>query len=285
MLIKFWGARGSVPVSGKDYVRYGGDTTCVEIRSAGGELIIVDAGTGIRRLGNKLLEEKCRSFSILFTHSHWDHVMGFPFFYPIYSKGTEIHMLGCPFAQNAVKEMISKTMQPPSFPVKFDEVSARFVFSEICTDSFSIGGITVHPILTSHPNHGMGYRFTEGDTSFVFLTDNELGYTHPGGLAFRDYEEFSRGADLLVHDSEFLQEEYDKKRTWGHSTINQALDLAIMARVKRFGLFHHNQDRTDSQIDDMVAQCRGRIRRENSPMECFAAASDMEIILSGDRVS
>ncbi len=279
MKIKFWGTRGSIPVSGPEYNRYGGDTTCVEIRNKENEIIIIDAGSGIRRLGKSLLEEGRKSYTVLFTHSHWDHVMGFPFFMPVYRNDTEIHMMGCPFAQNAVKDMISKTMQPPTFPVRFEEVASKFYFSEICTDGFNIGSMRIIPTLLSHPNHGLGYKFIEDGVSFVFITDNELGYTHNGGLTPRDYEEFGRNADLFVHDSEWRIDEYVKRRTWGHSTFKQAAELALRAGAKRFGMFHHNQERTDSQIDEMVSDCRGIIKREHSDMECFAVAAGQEIEL------
>ncbi|MBI5242095.1 MAG: MBL fold metallo-hydrolase [Elusimicrobia bacterium] len=279
MLIKFWGARGSIPVSGREYLRYGGDTTCVELRAAGGEVVIIDAGSGIRRLGKRLMKEGRQSFILLFTHSHWDHVMGFPFFLPIYFKGTRLRMMGCPFAQKAVKDVIARTMQPPVFPVKFDDIGAKFAYSEICAEPFRIGGMRVEPVLLSHPNRGLGYRFIERGKSFVFLTDNELGLVHPGGLALKDYVEFCRGADLLVHDCEYLDSEYPKRRAWGHSTLSQALRLALASSVRRLGLFHHNQERTDAQIDAMVRECRARIRRERSRLKCFAVSEGLTIRL------
>jgi len=285
MKIKFWGVRGSIPVCGKEFIRYGGDTTCVEVRDSHDNVVIIDAGTGIRRLGKQLLTEGKRSYAMLFTHSHWDHVMGFPFFVPIYLKGTEMHMMGCPFAQDVVKNMISKTMQAPSFPVQFDQVAAKFTFSEICTDTFNLGAMTITPILTSHPNHGIGYRFTEGAASFVFLTDNELAYVHPGGLQLRDYEEFARGADLLVHDSEYVSSEYENRKTWGHSTCQQAIDLALRAGVKKFGLTHHNQERTDDQVDKMVAECKKTAELRSSALEIFGVAADTEIILESKEVA
>ncbi|HAH06463.1 MAG TPA: MBL fold metallo-hydrolase [Elusimicrobia bacterium] len=279
MLIRFWGARGSIPVCGKDTLRYGGDTTCVEIRTSDGQVVVVDAGTGIRRLGKKLIREGHKSCILLFTHAHWDHVMGFPFFLPVYHKDFRIRTMGCPFAQRTIKDVISKTMQPPSFPIKFSDISAQFQYTDICERPFRIGSMTVAPILLSHPNQGMGYRFTEKGRSFVFLTDNELGVVHPGGLAMKDYVRFCRGADLLVHDSEYLDEEYPRRRAWGHSTLSQALHLALTSEVKSYGLYHHNQDRTDRQVDAMVSECRRRIRREGSKLRCFAVAQDQEVRL------
>jgi len=279
MRIKFWGARGSIPVSGKNYNKYGGCTTCVEVRSRKDELIIVDAGSGIRPLGKELLKNSHNNLNMLFTHSHWDHVLGFPFFAPIYSKKTHINIMGCSFSSDPVREIIAKTMQPPGFPVKFEEIEARFDFGSICAGGCDIGGLQVLPIELSHPNQGLGYKFTEGGKSFAFLTDNELGFMHPGGRKPEDYEAFSRGADLLVHDADYTPEEYPRRRTWGHSTWEQALDLALKSEVRALGLFHHNQDRLDRDLDRIVAECQRRARRARSRLKCFAVKEGQEIKL------
>lgn len=270
MKIKFWGARGSIPVSGKQYLKYGGSTACVEVRSQNDELIIIDAGSGIRPLGKELLKKSHHAFNMLFTHSHWDHVLGFPFFAPIYNKNTRIKIMGCSFSSDSVREIIAKTMQPPGFPVKFEEISARFEFDSMCSAGGEIAGMKVLPIELSHPNNGLGYKFTEAGKTFVFLTDNELGFVHPGGQTPEVYAAFSRGADLLVHDADYTPEEYPRRKTWGHSTWEQALDLALKSGVRALGLFHHNQDRADSQVDAIVAQCSRRIRRAGARLKCFA---------------
>lgn len=279
MKIKFWGARGSIPVSGKNYIKYGGCTTCVEVRSRKDELIIVDAGSGIRLLGKELLKNSHNNLNMLFTHSHWDHVLGFPFFAPIYNKKTHISIMGCSFSSDPVREIIAKTMQPPGFPVKFEEIEARFDFGSLCTGGCDIGGLQVLPIELSHPNNGLGYKFSEGGRNFVFLTDNELGFIHPGGKKPEDYVAFSRGADVLVHDADYTPEEYPRRKTWGHSTWEQALDLALKAEVRALGLFHHNQDRFDRDLDRIVAECARRVRRAGSRMKCFAVKEGQEIKL------
>ncbi|MFA5138673.1 MAG: MBL fold metallo-hydrolase [Elusimicrobiota bacterium] len=272
MLIRCWGARGSIPVSGEQYLKYGGDTTCLEIRTRSGELVIVDAGSGIRALGKEVHKEGVRSLHLIFTHAHLDHVMGFPFFRPIYSKTTRIELYGCPFAQGSVESMLARTMSPPSFPVRFEDVSALLCPHKDCTQRFTVGSMDISPVLLSHPNQGIGYKFAENGRSFVFLTDNELTHAHPGGLKYEDYLAFAEGADLLIHDSEFTAEEYKTTKTWGHSVYTDALRLALEAGVESFGLFHHNQDRSDAALDAMVRDCRRIISERGSKMGCSAVA-------------
>jgi phosphoribosyl 1,2-cyclic phosphodiesterase len=277
MLIRCWGARGSIAVSGKDYLRYGGDTPCIEIRTKDDRIVIIDSGSGIRRLGNRLLTEQRLDFTMIFTHAHWDHIMGLPFFKPIYQKEARILMYGCPFSQESVREMISRIMAPPNFPVNYDDILADITYQESCQEAFTVGDMTVIPIPISHPNQGMGYRFQEDGKSFVFLTDNELSHRHPGGMAFEDYCAFVKGADLLFHDAEYRPEDYPQTKTWGHSVFTDALRLALCSGVPRFGLFHHNQDRTDQAVDEMVEECRKIAAGRH--LECFAVYEDMEIVL------
>jgi ribonuclease BN (tRNA processing enzyme) len=279
MHIRIWGARGSIPVSGKEYLKYGGDTTCLEIRSKNNDVILIDAGSGIRRCGNNLLKENIYDFSIIFTHSHWDHILGFPFFKPIYFKKTNINIYGCPFAMNSIKNMISDTMSYPHFPVYFDDINSNIIFKTDCIEDFTIGNIQVKHTLLSHPNKGMGYKFIEDDKSFVFLTDNELTYQHEGGLTFNDYKSFAENCDLLIHDAEYDEEEYKTKKAWGHSCYKDTVNLAIQANVKSYGLFHHNQDRSDEGVDNFVSESIKIISNNKSSIKCFGVYQDMELEL------
>lgn len=276
MVIRCWGARGSIPVCGEEYIKYGGDTTCMEIRSKDNDTIIIDAGSGIRRLGDRLITEKQKSLNILFTHSHMDHIVGFPFFKPLHYKSNHIAIYGCSFAQESIKGILAKAITPPYFPVDLDDYQAEISYRDVCSDSFTIGSIEITPILLSHPNQGYGYKLVEDGKSFIFLTDNELTFQHPGGLTYPDYLSFSKDADLLIHDAEFTKEEYKKTKEWGHSVYEDALRLALDAQVKRFGLFHHNQDRSDADVDEMVAHCRSVIENQGSVLECFAVHQGME---------
>jgi phosphoribosyl 1,2-cyclic phosphodiesterase len=275
MFVKIWGSRGSIPVSGQEYIKYGGDTTCIEIRTKNGRVIIIDAGTGIRRLGKDLLAQGLYEYDLIFTHAHWDHVMGFPFFRPLYSDRTSLRVHGCPFAEEFVRTMLTKIVSPPNFPVNYGDLKARIEYSDGCPEKFQIDSVTVMPIDISHPGGGKGYKFIEDGRIFVFLTDHEIGYTHPGGLPHEDYLKFCASADLLVHDAEFTGEEFARHRSWGHSAYLDTLNLAMEAGVKQLALFHINQDRTDKAMDKIVDHCRRVIRESNAQVEILGACCDM----------
>jgi ribonuclease BN (tRNA processing enzyme) len=251
----------------------------MEIRSTDNEIIIIDAGSGIRRVGDRLLAENRKKLNILFTHLHMDHIVGFPFFKPLHYKSVHMDIYGCSFARESIKGILSKAITPPYFPVDLDDYQAQISYRDVSSDPFSIGSIEITPILLSHPNRGYGYKLVEDGKSFVFLTDNELTFQHPGGCAYPDYLSFCGGADLLIHDAEFTGEEYKKKKGWGHSVYEDALRLALDAGVKRFGLFHHNQDRSDADIDGMVAHCRRVIESRKSGLACFAVHQGMAITM------
>jgi len=277
MIIRCWGARGSIPVSGREYVQYGGSTTCLEIQTQDDRIIVVDAGSGIRKLGQTLLKEDRQELHLVFTHAHWDHLIGFPFFGPIYRKGVRLEFYGCPFAQRSVRSMFSGTMGSPNFPVDFSALKAEIHYRESCDAPFEIGSVTVTPILLSHPNQGIGYRFSEGGRQFVFLTDNELGHPHPGGLPYEAYREFAAGADLLIHDAQYTAAEYGATKGWGHSLYTEALRLGMEAEVQRLGLFHHDPDRTDEGLELLVADCQRILGERGSGPECFAVHEGLEI--------
>ncbi len=275
MFVRCWGSRGSIPVCGPDYIKYGGDTTCIEIRAQSGDLIIVDAGTGIRRLGNLLVEENRNLYHFLFTHTHWDHLMGFPFFKPLYRPESNIAIYRCPFPGKFIEVIVRTLMEPPHFPVRYSDLKANITFKDGCPSDFQIGSVTVIPITLSHPNSGCGYKFIENGKSFVFLTDNELGFIHPGGLRPNDYSLLCANADLLIHDAEFTPEEYKESIEWGHSTYVDTLEMALKAKARRLGLFHLYRERTDAEMDQIVDRCRKIITDRGSRMECFAVGTDM----------
>ncbi len=278
MRITCWGARGSVSVCGPAYVKYGGETTCLEVRGPEDELLIIDAGTGIRRLGNQLMAQGPVRADMLFTHAHLDHLAGFPFFKPIYHSSTRLNIVCCAFEQDFVEQMISYTMAAPYYPVPLAKCQARIDFPQVCGQRFDMAGLAVETIPLSHPNGGVGYKLTENGRSFVFLTDNELGFKHPNGVGREEYVAFCQGADLLIHDAEYTPQEYERlNQGYGHSTYVDALELALEAGVKRFGLFHHNQDRLDDEIDELAADCRRRVEEAGAEMEVMAMAIDQTV--------
>jgi len=254
MRLEVWGARGSIAVSGEAYDRYGGDTTCVCLDTKAGETVILDAGTGLRALGNKVLDEDRDTFHFVLSHAHWDHLLGFPFFKPLYRKGVTIHIHGCTYAQQSIKNFLGTVMQPPFFPVTLDDVNAQLVFDDECKPHFEVGCMCCESIPLSHPNNGYGFRFAEDDKSFAFFPDNEFSHPHPGGRAFDDYRDFVRGVDVLIHDAEYLPEEYEQySRGWGHSRYTDTVRLGVEADVKQLVLWHLNQDRVDDDVDGLAA--------------------------------
>lgn len=280
MRIKVWGCRGTLPTPGHHTLKYGGNTTCVEIRNNKGFPTIIDAGSGLRLLGKQLMaEEGLEEICLMLTHSHWDHLMGFPFFLPAYFSRFHINVCGVQSARNYMAQSLARQLEAPYFPVNFDQLKARFNFEckgPGCEDCKQMP-ITSVPL--SHPNGGYGFRFSENGRDFVLLTDNELGYQHPGGLLPEGYVEFCKDADVLFHDAQYTDADYLKTKTWGHSTYKETLKLAIDARVKKLGLFHHDPDRTDTEIDLIVAELQQSAREQGSELEVFAVFEGQIITL------
>ena len=284
MKIKVWGCRGSITTPGPTTLRYGGNSTCLEIRTDTGQVIVVDAGSGVRNLGKALRQENAvAAVRFFITHSHWDHLAGFPFFEPAYFDRYTITFCGGPHAQDSIRRYLAHQMQAPFFPVDFSLLRAKFNFRcerpHMEPGNCHIDGLEVCPVSLSHPNGGYGFKFIERNRTFVFLTDNELRLRHEGGLSRAQYVEFCRGADLLLHDAQYTDVEYKVTRGWGHSTISDAADLAMEAGVGRLGLFHHDPDRTDDDLDRLAEFCQERIRKVGSAVECFASAEGMVLEL------
>jgi phosphoribosyl 1,2-cyclic phosphodiesterase len=256
MLIKCWGTRGSIPVDGKEFLKYGGATTSFEVVTKSDKHIVIDAGSGIRKLGQKLIANKICHHYILFTHAHWDHIIGFPFFAPIYNEKCDIQIFGCPFLQESVEQLVSNSMLHPNFPVKFSDLKAKFGYHNICNDDFTIGSCRIEIIQLNHPNHGLGYKFTEDGKQFVFLTDNELDFIHISNFAKDNYIKFCQGADLLLHDAQYSDEEYKHFKSYGHSKYSSAIELAMDAGVKSLGFIHHDPERTDEQLDIIMVELK-----------------------------
>lgn len=279
MLIKCWGARGSIPVFGEQYRKYGGNTTCLEVRSSDDELLIIDAGSGIRNLGDKLIKEGRIRIHLLFTHFHWDHIIGFPFFKPLFNEETRVDIYGCPYEDRSIADILRRAMSDPIFPIDLEDLFAKISYHNICNKKFKLGSFEISTIPLNHPNGGLGYRIVEGGKVFVFLTDNEITNEFPHGVEYDDYLEFSRGADLLIHDAEYTEEDYEIKKGWGHTRYMDALMLAFEAGVESFGLFHHNQERTDSELDEIEKDCYRIVENSLEDLILYPIYEGLEIEL------
>jgi len=270
MKITFWGTRGSTPVPGKDTIIYGGNTTCLEIDLAGGKKVIVDAGTGIRALGNKFESYGDETeLYLLITHIHWDHVFGFPFFQPIYKSSTRILVDGYSQCMKGLRYSFDNKMGDGFFPIRFEELNADIQFiDKVSNGCLEIDGAFIDTIPLHHPQGGLGFRFREGEKTLVFLTDNELD-EHKRSLD--EYTGFCEGADVLIHDSHYTPEEISKHRGWGHSDYLSAIDLALKAHVKKLILFHHAPERKDSDVIKMVIQCQDLVKEKDKALQIEAA--------------
>jgi phosphoribosyl 1,2-cyclic phosphodiesterase len=256
MEIRFWGTRGSIPSPGPLTLEFGGNTTCLEILPKSGRRLVIDAGTGMRVLGEHLRETgEPVSLHLFLTHNHWDHLLGLPFFAPIYEEGTEIVVDGWPQAFQALTRVFDDHMGNGFFPVAFDQLKARIDFlNRVARTPINLNGVIIDSIPLNHPQGGLGYRIREDENSLVFITDNELG----GGSSrrFRDFVKFAKACNLLIHDSQYLPEEMADHRGWGHSTYKEAVALAAEAGVKRLLLTHHDPSRSDEQVHQLVERAR-----------------------------
>ncbi len=273
MRLTFWGTRGSIPVPGPDTVRYGGNTSCLEIESREGRRVVVDAGTGIRPLGRKLMAQEPDEINLLITHLHWDHLLGFIFFEPAYRKGWVIKLGGWPLGLSGLRGLFDNHLGDGHFPVGFDDLPAKIMPSrELEAPRSRLGGLTLRACPLNHPQGGVGFRFDEREASLVFLTDNELG--GPGPASLDDFVRFCAGARVLIHDGQYLPSEMAGHAGWGHSDWASALDLARLAGVERLILTHHDPSRDDGQVDDLI----GQVRRAAPPGLVVEAAAEGMVV-------
>jgi phosphoribosyl 1,2-cyclic phosphodiesterase len=283
--VQFWGTRGSIPSPGRSTVRYGGNTPCVEVRTADGWLVILDAGTGIRELGRTLIERANGApiqGDIFLTHAHWDHIQGIPFFAPIFQRGNHFTIWGSASLETSIDRVVRDQMSPVVFPVAFEELAATIDFRTLAEGERCAGtGYEVTAMEVRHPGGALAYRFVEPRArpgALVYVSDNELGhsdkYSTPTGWRER-FVEFVRGAAVLVHDTTYTTEEYDHHRGWGHSTYRDAVELALQAGVGTLVLFHHEPRRTDDEVDRRTEECRALVKERAGTLEVVAAAEGL----------
>lgn len=305
MKIKFWGVRGSIPCPGPDTVKYGGNTSCLEIWFEDIErLIIIDAGSGIRELGNDIMTrdmvKKGIKTEILLTHTHWDHIMGFPFFTPIYVPGARLKVFGpVTYENETLAETVGGQLTYRYFPVRQAELAAEIEYISLKEEKLDLGdGINLTTKYLNHPVLCLGYRFEYKGKIFCTAYDTEpfqnVFCSDPGDPSYDEdmfregeevareenqrLEEFFSGSDLLIYDAQYTKDEYESsKKGWGHSSVEHAMDTSERSGVKRLALFHHEPLRTDRELDELTQKhC---ISKKDSEMELIFAREGEEILL------
>jgi phosphoribosyl 1,2-cyclic phosphodiesterase len=253
LAVKFLGVRGSIPTPTPENLGFGGNTTCLEVRSGQGDVLVIDAGSGARKLGSALAQEFGGSMNLplLFTHFHWDHIQGLPFFAPLFDP-TNCVTFHSPKPAGETREILAGQMRQPYYPIALDDFSAQCAFVEIDWQPMKIGGITIHPFPLNHPQGACGYRMESGGAVIVHASDLEHGDPRLDSI-LRDH---AQGADVLIYDAQYSPEEYESKRGWGHSTWLEAARVARDAQVKQLILFHHDPAHDDAEIQHFVDQAR-----------------------------
>ncbi len=277
--IKFWGVRGSIPTPGRGTVRYGGNTTCIEVR-IGGDIIILDAGTGLRLLGRALLAEfkhQPLNLTLLISHTHWDHIQGLPFFAPLYDARCRLRILGGEGARKGLVAALTGQMESTYFPVPFSKLPSNIEVEELRELNFAVGNTLVRAQRANHPGFCVGYRLLSPDGVVCFFPDTE---PRPGGDD-REMIDFVRDADVLVLDSQYSHDEYRCHTGWGHGCVEASVTLALQAGVKRLVLFHHDPNHDDKTIDGFVRHARALVRERRGKLRVDAAREGMTIQLKG----
>jgi phosphoribosyl 1,2-cyclic phosphodiesterase len=270
--------RGSIATPGASTVRYGGNTSCIEFRY-GDDIIILDAGTGLRGLGQSLLKEfkkKPLNLTLLLTHTHWDHIQGLPFFRPIYDSRCRLRILGSEGARKSLVTALTGQMESTYFPVPFEELPSNIDIEELKDFNFAVGAVLVRAQRANHPGVCVGYRLFSPDGIVVFFPDTE-----PRGDGDPEMVEFVRGADVLILDSQYDRAEYKEHTGWGHGCVDESVALAITAGVKKLVLFHHDPDHDDRYVDGLVKHARQLVAKRKAKLKVEAAREGMVIKLGG----
>ena len=293
MRIKFWGTRGSIPTPGPRTVRYGGNTSCVEVRTSDGTLFILDCGTGMRELGRVLMKEPQPIVgNILLSHTHWDHTQGFAFFEPVFHKGNEFTIFAAPGVDRSLSEVLAGQIDYLYFPLGLDELEATIHFQEIGEKTFNVGDVQIQTQFLNHTVLTLGYRITSGGTTMVYAADHEpfsphlyragvekptlADIVHAGD---RRHVEFLSGADVIIHDAQYTSTEYADKQNWGHSTVEYVIKVAVAAGVGQVILTHHDPSHDDDFLDALEVRCQAYARSLGSDLQVTVAAEGLEVWL------
>jgi phosphoribosyl 1,2-cyclic phosphodiesterase len=310
MKVRFWGVRGSIPVPGRSTNRYGGNTSCVEVRPRGAWPIIIDAGTGIRRLGKGLMEEAFGegggTAHVLISHTHWDHIQGLPFFAPFYTRGNKMHVFARQREDTHLQAVFASQTEDPYFPVPLTSLKAEVEFHELVEGAqFAIDGARITCTRLNHPWIAMAYRIDADGGSLVYASDTApfadvllehefiktppvLGSPLPTDIADKlktmraALVAMCKGTDLLVYDTQFTPAEYKRQPHWGHSTPDDAIAIAREAQVKTLCLYHHAPMRTDEAQDEILAACRKTVKKAGDAFDVIAAYEGLEVTIGDD---
>ncbi len=290
MQVRFWGTRGSLAKPGRATERYGGNTSCVEVRSRSGTLIVIDCGTGAHALGQRLIAEQGGAVSghLLISHTHWDHIQGIPFFAPLFVAGATWDIYGPGGLSQSLRATLAGQMEHTYFPITLDQFAAKLNYHDLVEGAFAVGDVHVIARYLNHPALTLGYRIEVDGASVVYCCDHEphsvamaSGETALSGMD-RRYAEFVADADLVIHDSQYTAREYAGKVGWGHSPVEYAVRVCREAGVKQLALTHYDPLREDAAVDRILEEVRLRLRDCGSPLEVLGAAEGMVLDLDGD---
>jgi phosphoribosyl 1,2-cyclic phosphodiesterase len=260
VLARIWGCRGSLATPGPDTVTYGGNTSCVELVLADGTLVVLDAGTGIRRLGTALGSDAPRTIHLLLTHLHLDHLEGLGFFAPIWHASTELHVWGPRSPRRSLAERVTRYLSPPLFPIELSTIPAQMTFHDVPDAEWQIGCATISADYVFHPGPTVGYRIEENGATLAFIPDHEPALGSDLAVATPDWVSgcgIAGGADVLLHDGQYTEDQYAARVGWGHSSVGDAVRLAQLAEVGRLVLFHHDPLHSDRDLEQLLEDaCR-----------------------------
>jgi phosphoribosyl 1,2-cyclic phosphodiesterase len=259
MRVRIWGCRGSLPTPGAATVRYGGNTSCVEVMLENDAVLVLDAGSGIRPLGLDLRKRRIRRAHVLLTHLHLDHIEGLRFFAPLFDEDATLEIWGPPSPVFSLRERLVRSFSPPLFPIDLRRVPARISFHDVPREPWAIAGATISAALVSHPGPTLGYRVVANGSCLAYLPDHEPALA--GALARTPREWISgssvaEDADLLLHDAQFAEDEYAERIGWGHSSVRDAVAFARAAGSRSLVLFHHDPSRSDAALQELEVEAR-----------------------------